>query len=180
METKNKICEKCGYSDKNAKQFDSVYLCGICSKFAPTDQNSFQNYISEKLDWAVIDTFRKYGLNNKQKEGMSKKAGEGIHMSRAPLGYSLTDNKLIQNEDASKVHTLFKQFVEGEWSLNQLSKQANLSVNGLKKILKNRTYLGEVKFDGKITKNSHKPLISEDLFYAVQRKLENKNKTPTI
>lgn len=172
-----KICEKCGYSDDNCKMHSSVPLCSICGKFAPQDNDSFQNYISEKIDWTIIDTFRKYGLKNKQKEGMSKKAATGIHMSRAPLGYSLIDQKLIQNEDASKVHTLFKQFNEGEWSLNQLSKQHDLSLNGLKKVLKNRTYLGEVKFDGKITKNSHKPLISEDLFYAVQRKLEKKSKT---
>lgn len=168
------ICIKCGYSEKNCKVYNSVSLCNICSKFAPQDQNSFQDYISEKLDWTTIDTFRKHAVKNKQKEGMSKKAAEGTHMSRAPLGYSLKDNKLIQNEQASKVHTLFKQYSEGEWSLNQLSKQHNLSLNGLKKILKNRTYLGEVKFDGKISKSNHTPLISQDLFFAVQRKLERK------
>ena len=172
-----KICVKCNYSDNNAKEHNSVYLCNVCSKFAPEDLSAFQDYIQEKLDWTLIDTFRKYGTSNKQKEGMSKKASTGIHMSRAPLGYSLKDNKLIQNEQASKVHTLFKQFSEGEWSLNQLSKQHNLSVNGVKKILKNRTYLGEVKFDGKISKSDHTPLISQDLFFTVQRILENKSKT---
>lgn len=169
-----KPCEKCGYSDKNAKQFDQIFLCNICSKFAPEEPNSFQNYISEKLDWTIIDTFRKYQTKNSQKEGMSKKASTGAHMSRAPLGYSFKENKLIQNEDASKVHSLFKTFLEEVTTLTDLSKRFNLSINGLKKVLKNRTYLGEVKFDGKITKNSHSPLISEDLFYAVQRKLEKK------
>ena len=169
-----KICVKCNYSDNNAKEYNSVYLCNICSKFAPEDINSFQDYISEKLDWTIIDTFRKYKTSNSQKEGMSKKASTGSHMSKAPLGYTLQNGKLIQNEQASKVHTLFKQFSEGEWSLNQLSKQNNLSLNGLKKILKNRTYLGEIKFDGKITKSTHAPIISQDLFYAVQRILDKK------
>lgn len=170
-----RICEKCGYSENKAKKLNSVYLCRICSKFAPTDPNSFQNYISEKIDWTIIDTFRKYSSKNPQKEGMIKKASTGIHMSRSPLGYSFKENKLTQNEDASKVHSLFKTFLQEDNSLTNLSKKFLLSINGIKKILKNRTYLGEVKFDGKITKSSHHPIISEDLFYAVQRKMEKKN-----
>jgi hypothetical protein len=66
---------------------------------------------------------------------------------------------------------MFKTFLEKSYSLNSMSKYYGLSVNGLKKVLKNRTYLGEIKFDGQLHKGTHKPLISPEIFYAVQRKL---------
>jgi hypothetical protein len=53
-----------------------------------------------------------------------------------------------------------------------LSKNFHLSVPGLKKILTNRTYLGEVKFDGKIYKGDHSSIINPEIFYAVARKLK--------
>ena len=60
--------------------------------------------------------------------------------------------------------------------MNQISKQYGLSVNGIKKILKNFTYIGKVKFNSQISQGSHKPLISAELFNRVQQKFEDKGK----
>ena len=57
-------------------------------------------------------------------------------------------------------------------SLRQLSKKHSFSVNGLKKILTNFTYIGKVKFDGQIYSGNHKPIVSSTLFNHVQNKLE--------
>lgn len=172
------VCEKCGYSDSDEKQINSISLCPICSHFAPESKEDFNLYVNEKIDWKHLDSFRKYNqkIGNKLKEGMSKQAKQGKLMARPPLGYSVQEGKLIQNEDAAKVHSLFTTFLNQDISLNQLSKQSSLSVNGLKKILTNRTYLGEIKFAGSLTKSSHSPLISQELFYAVQRKMKEKIK----
>jgi len=173
------VCEKCGYLDnEKEKLVNDTKLCSICSHFAPEKKEDFSSYISEKIDWKHLDSFRKYNQNigNKLKEGMSKKAGQGNLMTRPPLGYSVENGKLIQNQDASKVHSLFTTFLNKDISLNQLSKENNLSVNGLKKILTNRTYLGEIKFAGKLNKATHSPLISAELFYAVQRKISTLGK----
>lgn len=168
-------CEKCGYVDKKEVKILNRPLCQICSQFAPEDKEFLEDYIQEKVDWKEIDTFRKFKTRKgfKQKEGMSKSASSGKVVSRAPLGYDIIQGKLIQNKDASKIHSLFRTFLNRNYSLNSLAKNFGLSVNGVKKILTNRTYLGEIKFDGKIHKADHEPIISAEIFYAVQRKLED-------
>ncbi len=169
------VCKKCGYQEKKEVKFFGSPLCKICATFAPDKIQDFQNYISEKIDWKTLDTFRKYGKTStiKQKSGMTKKATTGEIVTRPPLGYTVHDGKLIQNEDAARVHSLFKTFLARNYSLNSLSKNFSLSVNGLKKVLTNRTYLGEIKFDGQIHKGHHQALISPEIFYATQRKLKD-------
>ncbi len=169
-------CEKCGYRDKNEKEKHGIKLCPICFSFAPNTVDKLKEYSSEKLDWKVLETFRKYfsSKGDSQKKGMSSSAEKGKLVTRPPKGYSISDGKLVPNQDALKVHEIFREFSKGEISLNKLSKKHNLSVNGLKKILKNRTYLGEIKFAGKLFKGNHKPIIDEELFYEVERTLSNR------
>ena len=169
-------CEKCSYQDANEKEKNGVKLCKICYHFAPEKKEDFDSYIKEKIDWKVIDTFRKYGQSagEQLKKGMDSKAKEGKLMTRAPLGYDVVEGKLVPNQDSSRVHSLFKTFLDKEYSLNSLSKNYGLSINGLKKVLTNRTYLGEIKFAGKLNKGSHDPIINPEIFYAVQRKLKEK------
>lgn len=167
-------CEKCGYTDQKEKTIFGKNLCQVCATFAPQNQQEFQNYILEKIDWKNLDTFRKYKQHpgQKQKQGMQKMATLGKLQTRPPLGYDVTNGNLIPNENATKIHSLFKTFLARNYSLNSLSKNFSLSVNGIKKILTNRTYLGEIKFDNKIHKGTHQPIINPEIFYAAQRKLK--------
>ncbi len=169
------VCEKCSYIDSKEKEIFGKKLCSFCAFFSPKKEEDFKKYIEEKIDWKFLETFRKYGQAfwENQKRGMEKKAERGSLMSRAPFGYDLVDGKLIENENASKVLSIFKDFLENEISLNALAKKYSFSVNGIKKILSNRTYLGEIKFNGRIFKGEHKQLISPEIFYAVQRKMKN-------
>jgi len=171
------VCDKCGYKDKKEVEKFEKRICQVCNFFSPENQSDFNSYLSEKIDWKVLETFRKYGqkIGSKQKAGMERKAKQGKLMSRVAIGYSLVDGKIEENKDASRVHSIFKEYLENEISLNKLSKKYGLSVNGLKKVLKNRTYLGEIKFNGQIYKSTHKPIISPEIFYAVQRKISRKN-----
>jgi len=109
-----------------------------------------------------------------QKKGMIKKAEEGKIMSRAAWGYKIEKGKLIPAENFRKIEEIFLEFKNSEKSLNQLSKKYGLSVNGLKKILTNFTYIGKIKFNGQIHPGTHKPLLSSILFNQVQDKLERK------
>lgn len=167
------VCSKCDYKDKNEGEKFGNKLCRICLMFAPESEDDFKKYVSEKIDWKYLETFRKYGQStgSRQKYGMNEVAKQGKVVTRVALGYSLSNGELIPNEFASKVHSMFKTFLEKNYSLNSMSKHYGLSVNGLKKILKNRTYLGEVKFAGNLYKANHKPIINPEIFYAVQRKL---------
>ena len=170
------VCYKCGYNDKKEANIKGKILCQICSHFAPIESESFFQYCEEKIDWNLIDTYRKYGqeIGSKLKMGMDQKAKKGQLVTRAPLGYDVIEGKLIQNSQASLVHSIFKTFLEKDYSLNSMAKHYGLSINGLKKILTNRTYLGEIKFAGKLNQGTHQSLISPEIFYAVQRKIKEK------
>ena len=169
------VCKKCGYQEKKEVILFGSPLCSICAKFAPEKVHDFQDYITEKIDWKVLDTFRKYGqsLGKKQKSGMEKMASIGRLQTRPPLGYDAENGNLVPNEDAVRVHSLFKTFLARNYSLNSLAKNFSLSVNGVKKVLTNRTYLGEIKFNRKIHKGEHPAIINTEIFYAVQRKLKD-------
>lgn len=107
-----------------------------------------------------------------QKKGMENKAKKGKIMNRAPFGYKIENNELIPNENYKIIEELFLEFRDNEISLNKLSKKYSLSVNGLKKILTNFTYIGKIKFNGEIHPGKHKPILSSILFNQVQDKLE--------
>lgn len=168
-------CKKCGYIEKKETKLFGSSLCKICKTFAPNNLADFQNYIAEKIDWKLLDTFRNHGgtRGHKQKIGMTKQAKEGKLQGRPAFGYSVIDKKLIPNEDMIKVRSIYKTFLARNYSLNSLAKNFSLSINGLKKILTNRTYLGEIKFDNKIHKGTHKAIVNTEIFYATQRKLKD-------
>ena len=103
---------------------------------------------------------------------MIKKASQGKLMSRAPFGYKIVDGKLIPAENFKEVEEIFEEFLTSDTSLRQLAAKHHLSVNGLKKILKNFTYIGKIKFNNEIHEGRHQPIISSILFNHVQNKLE--------
>ena len=107
-----------------------------------------------------------------QKNGMVKKDIQGNLMSRVPFGYKLEGKNLVPAENYKEIEEIFEEFLNSNISLSQLSKNHNLSINGLKKILKNFTYIGKIKFNNEIYEGHHKPIISSTLFNHVQNKLE--------
>jgi hypothetical protein len=176
-------CEKCGYRSKSNQKKFGLTLCSVCITFAPDSPEELDKYLEEKIDWHVLSSFRPNSLivRGRQKNGMIKKAQDGKIMSRSPFGYTIKNNLLIPNEDSTKVETIFEDFLNSPLSLNQLSKKYGFSVNGLKKILFNFTYLGKIKFNGQVHEGTHKPLVSSTLFNHVQNKLEQlKIKNPNL
>jgi len=130
---------------------------------------------SGKLMFHIISAFAEFERNvtgERTKFAMDKKARDGSPITRAPWGYKMENKKLVPTEDSYVVQELFQEFLNTSISLTKLSKKYHFSVNGLKKILKNRAYLGKVKFDGQTYQGVHHPLISSTLFNHVQDKLE--------
>ena len=169
-----KECIKCGYQlEQNKEKFQEI-LCDICYAFAPSSEGLFKQYIQDKTNWKLLETFRKHSelRGETQKKGMIKKAIDGNLMSRAPFGYNIENKKLIPAGNSKEVEDIFEEFLNSGISLTQLSKKHGLSVNGLKKILTNFTYLGKIKFNNQTHEGTHKPLVSSILFNHVQDKLE--------
>jgi len=183
-------CQKCSYfgsSDKlevhhikmkvnggSDEQSNLITLCSICHFFSPDKEEDFEKYISEKIDGEILNTFRNSNksISKSSKKGMDKQARDGKLVTRAPLGYKIENKKLISTEHSYVVQEIFQEFLNQTISLTQLSKKYDLSVNGLKKVLTNQTYLGKIKFDGQTHQGTHPPLISSTLFNHVQNKLE--------
>jgi hypothetical protein len=109
-----------------------------------------------------------------QKKGMIKKFSEGNHMSRAPFGYewNLKEKILIPAQNSREIEEIFEEFLKEDMNLSILSKKHHLSVNGLKKILRNFAYVGKVRFGGQIHEGKHPPIVSTILFNHVQDKLD--------
>ena len=131
---------------------------------------------SGKLMFHIISAFAEFERNvtgERTKFSLDKRAREGYHVTRAPFGYKLEEKKLIPKEDSYLVQEVFQDFLNKNISLTKLSKKYSFSVNGLKKILTNQTYLGKVKFDKQTYQGIHQSLISSTLFNHVQNKLEN-------
>ena len=97
----------------------------------------------------------------------------------APTGYDYIDGDLVVNEyEALQVKEVFKRFLDGQ-SINAIrkymsehytNKYGNWSSHTLVlNILKNKVYIGKVKFKGKAYDGKHKPIISTDIFNDVQK-----------
>jgi DNA invertase Pin-like site-specific DNA recombinase len=111
-------------------------------------------------------------LRISQKDGMIKKASQGNLMARPAFGYKIIESKLVPAENYKEIEEIFEEFLNSNISLRQLAEKHHLSVNGLKKILKNFTYIGKIKFNNQIHEGSHQPIVSSTLFNHVQNKLE--------
>lgn len=119
----------------------------------------------------IIENYKKQRSEN-QKLGMQKKAEKGELVARPPFGYELVNSKLIPSQNWREVEDIFNEFLNEKVSLRKLAEKHSFSVNGLKKILTNFTYIGKIKFDGQVHNGTHQPLISSTLFNHVQNKLK--------
>ena len=171
-------CIKCDYGCVGTNK-NGLIFCDVCIQFCPNDPEKIDEYIQEKIDGNALIPFRKYSKTRgqQQKKGMIKKASQGELMSRAPFGYKIENKKLVPAQNFKEIEEIFEEFLEKEMTLNKLAKKHNLSVNGLKKILSNFTYIGKIKFNNQIFKGNHSPIISSILFNKVQDKLDKIKKT---
>ena len=169
-------CIKCGYLGEN-KRFGLIF-CEVCVQFCPSNPEEVDKYSAEKIDNLAIESFRRYSKNRgqQQKNGMIKKASQGELVSRAPFGYQIENKKLVPAQNFREIEEIFEKFLEDKMSLNKLANKHNLSVNGLKKILSNFTYIGKIKFNNQIYNGNHKSLVDAILFNKVQDKLEKLSK----
>ncbi len=130
---------------------------------------------SGKLMFHIISAFAEFERNvtsERTKFSMDKQARDGKVVTRAPSGYKLENKQLVPAEDSYIVQEIFQDFLNQDLSLTKLAQKYKFSVNGLKKVLTNQTYLGKIKFDGQTYQGSHQCLVSSTLFNHVQNKLE--------
>ncbi len=130
---------------------------------------------SGKLMFHIISAFAEFERNiigDRTKFGMERKAKEGGFITKAPKGYKLVSKELIvDSNSAEEVNNIFKEFLNSNISLTQLAKKYGMTTTGIKKLLKNTTYLGKVKFADQESQGKHPAIIDKELFDKVQDKL---------
>ena len=141
-----------------------------------------------------IAEFYSRNLATESKKGMRQKAKHGGTVGRAPFGYLNTRErdetgreKRIVIVDPDRHHWvpwLYERYATGEWTASMLASElqrlgvttlpipsrpaAPISTSHVNSILKNRYYLGYVKFEGIEYEGSHERLVSNELFETVQ------------
>jgi hypothetical protein len=168
-------CEKCSYDSEENKIKLGLALCSVCFAFAPNDPEKLDEYINEKIPKEILNSFRKYSKfrGEVQKIGMIKQSSQGMHMSRIPFGYQRdAEGLLIPAQNSREIEEIFEEFLQQDMNLRKLSVKHNLSVNGLKKILRNFVYIGKIRFNGQIHEGKHQPILSSTIFNHVQNKLD--------
>lgn len=171
-------CQKCGYYSPLGESLEAAgefVLCPVCFRFAPPINNAplLKRYVLEKIDGSLLETFRKFNQTrkNSMKQGMIASARKGRIVSRPAFGYKMENGLLVPAGNKDMVREIFEAFADGA-SLNQIARAKSLSVNGIKKILKNFTYIGKVKFDSQILQGNHEPIILPELFNRVQKRFD--------
>jgi len=180
----NYTCKKCGYMNIEGKGLvcidieDGITLCDICNNYAPKDTKRLKNYVNEKIDGKILDTFRKAQITvaDRTKAGMQKKVDNGEVISRPPKGYKIINKKLVIDEsNAFIIKKLFEEYASSEVSLSKLAQKYGLTTSGMIKILKNPVYIGIVRLKNVELKGSHESIIEKKLFENVQIKLLEHN-----
>jgi site-specific DNA recombinase len=141
-----------------------------------------------------IAEFYSRNLATESRKGMLQKAKNGGTPGMAPFGYrntrQLTDEGreirtvVVDPDRAEQVRWIYQAYASGEWTMAQLrDEMAERSVTTLPKpgrparpiaishievMLKNRYYLGLVKFEDVWYPGKHEALITEELWHRVQ------------
>ncbi len=131
---------------------------------------------SGKLMFHIISSFAEFErdiISERTKFGMTEKAKGGGIISKAPLGYTIKDGKLMLDHDKKgEIIQIFKTFIETDQSLNRIAREHKLSVSGLIKVLRNRTYVGDIKFKENYA-GIHEVVLDKETFEKAQQKLNS-------
>ena len=148
----------------------------------------------------AMDEYYSINLAEEVKRGMTEKAKRGEVLSIAPFGYRIENRRLvIVPEKAAVIHTVFEKYAAGgtlrgiaEW-LNDIgirTKRGNMIENRtIEYWLRNPVYNGYIRWTttGKmrrnyddpgtiITKGSHEPVIEDELWERVQKRISEQKK----
>src|SRR5215831_8572788 len=132
-------------------------------------------------------------LSEEARKGMQEKAEQGIWPTVAPLGYrnvaGADGKKIIEPdpESASIISRLFEWYATGTLSLKEAAQKAraaglvyrksgtSVPVSTVHATLRNRLYMGEFEWSGRIYYGKHQPLVTRELWERVQGVLDGRH-----
>jgi site-specific DNA recombinase len=132
-------------------------------------------------------------LSEEARKGMQEKAEQGIWPTVAPLGYrnvaGADGKKIIEPnpESAPIISRLFEWYATGTLSLKEAAQKARavglvyrksgapVPVSTVHATLRNRIYMGEFDWNGRVYQGKHQPLVTRDLWERVQGVLDGRH-----
>lgn len=143
-----------------------------------------------KLMWNIYLSFAKKYTDNLREEAMKgwrEKLEQGWMPASSPPGYktAVENGKkihVIDEDRAFLVERAYRLYLEPGQNINTVTEEVSrsgfvsrngrpLSKSAIHKMLHNPFYVGTIRFDGQEYPGAHEPLLSKELFYAVQAKL---------
>lgn len=96
----------------------------------------------------------------------------GIWQRRqTPRGYSKgEDRRLVVNEDAASVRSAARDYLGGK-TLTAIARDLGMTPGGVRAMLRNRVYLGELKVRSYVNEDAHEAILDPETFEAVQARL---------
>ena len=168
----------------------------VISVSEPIIDSPFGDLIERIIEW--MDEYYLINLATEVRRGMAEKAERGEAMVPPAFGYDIVNHEYVINEDeAAIVKEIFNDYLAGvpvrQMTLKLSAKGVvnhrgnSLDVRGINYILENPLYVGKIRWtiDGKGSKSrykdgsqnviivdgKHKPIISQEVWNAVQSKL---------
>ncbi len=137
-------------------------MLGIMSAFAQLERET----IKERTG---------LGMRERVKSGLWPGGG------RTPFGYDYDREKgiLVPNDDAETVRQIYSLYLQG-YSTLKIARLTGLKYERLAiQILKRKTNIGCIVYNGVEYKGCHEPLVSEAVFYAAQAEMKRRRKKQT-
>lgn len=171
----------------------------VISISEPLPEGPFGELIERILEWQ--DEFYLTNLSQEVKRGMKERASRGLPVAPPPIGYDSKDGTYIPNADAEFVRGIFSDYLDGMGlraiavkygNLGMRTTRGNLPDNRcIEYMLRNPVYTGKIRWsvDGRaastrhydnpnimVIHGRHEPIINQDLFDIVQRKLDEQKR----
>lgn len=132
-------------------------------------------------------------LSDEVKKGLLEKAEQGGYPNKVPLGYINNKDTHTVEVDPNRapfIKMMFDWYASGNYSISSIRQKCiehgfkyrksekYISRSNVERILKNLFYTGYFRWNGKIYKGNHPPIIGKELFGKVQTvfKMQNKPK----
>jgi len=129
----------------------------------------------------TFSQFERELISERTKDKMLQRAQKGMwNGGTVPFGYKTVDKKLvIDKRSAGIVRDIYDTYIKKQSVVRSVSKLLTDNIKDSKgltlpkshiyNILRNPVYTGKIRYDGKILKGKHKPIISEDIFDIAQK-----------
>ena len=136
---------------------------------------------------AVFAQLEREQIKERMNMGKDARAKKGLHIctSIVPAGYRSVDGRLeIDPYESAIIKRVFSEYAAGR-SMRDICKSINsdglyiknrpLERHGLRYLLRNATYTGKIRYQGKYMDGQHDPIIDDDTFEKVQSILSRRS-----